>query len=122
LDNPKAGAQTVKVPTHVRSKLMNGTSGLVIGGLHKRNPPHHWDGRIEGLRILQGVTTGGPSHAVPSHWNSGWMNWSPSKSADPSFVSSGSETKSPDAGSPARQALHDLCQVLMNMNEFFYLH
>jgi len=34
----------------------------------------------------------------------------------------GAETKSSEANDPYRQALNDLCQVLLNTNEFFYLH
>jgi hypothetical protein len=32
------------------------------------------------------------------------------------------DAKAPDSGDPRRQAFLDLCQVLLNANEFLYLH
>jgi hypothetical protein len=46
-------------------------------------------------------------------------------SADPlnsQFAWNGSDTKSVEEADPFRQAMNDLCQVLLNTNEFFYLH
>jgi hypothetical protein len=122
LDNPKAAPQTATVPLTVRSKLTNGSSGIVIGGLHKRNAPHHWDGRIEALRIV----TGNPSEAAPtpnhSNWRNGFIQWSPAKPQSPTFTWNGADSKSVEPTNPFRQAMNDLCQMLLNTNEFFYLH
>jgi hypothetical protein len=122
LDHPTATPQTATVPLTVRSKLTNGSSGIVIGGLHKRNAPHHWDGHIEALRIISGK----PSESLPaahhSAWKEGFIHWSPEKSHGPTFTWTGADSKSVEPSNPFRQAMNDLCQMLLNTNEFFYLH
>ncbi len=122
LDNPKSPEQTATIPIQVRSKITQGASGLVIGGLHKRNPPHHWDGRIESLRILPTPLAQVPSEPDPARWNGGWIHWAPSRAGETLFARSGVEARSPGSTNPERQAMEDLCQILLNMNEFFYLH
>ena len=55
----------------------------------------------------------------------GWIttvNWIATLGPSTQFAWSGSETKAAEAGDPYRQAMNDLCQVLLNTNEFFYLH
>jgi hypothetical protein len=122
LDNPKGAVQKVSVSLGVRSKLMSGSSGLVIGGLGRRTPPHHWDGRIEALRILSGGLSDSLLDGDFSKWREGLVRWTPMTSGQPQFQWTGSESRPVEPTDMFRQAMGDLCQVLLNMNEFFYLH
>lgn len=122
LDTPGAAVQSAVVPMDIRSKISQGASQLVIGGLNKRTPSHQWDGQIEALRIVSGYVDDKALSADPEKWNAGLVTW---RSADPlnsQFAWSGSETKISEDNDPYRQAMNDLCQVLLNTNEFFYLH
>ena len=122
LDTPGAAAQSAVVPMDIRSKLSMGSSPLVIGGLGKRTASHQWDGQIEALRIATGSLPDKALSDDPEKWTGGLVTW---RSADPlnsQFAWSGSDTKSVEDNNPFHQAMNDLCQVLLNTNEFFYLH
>jgi hypothetical protein len=122
LDTPGAAVQSAVVPMDIRSKLSMGASQLVIGGLNKRAPSHQWDGQIEALRIVSGALADKVLSADPEKWSAGLVTW---RSADPltsQFAWNGSDTKTVEADDPYRQAMNDLCQILLNTNEFFYLH
>jgi len=122
LDTAGAAVQSAVVPMDIRSKLSLGASQLVIGGLNKRAPSHQWDGHIEGLRIVTGYVADKSLSADPEKWSAGLITW---RSADPltsQFAWNGSDAKTVEADDPYRQAMNDLCQILLNTNEFFYLH
>jgi hypothetical protein len=122
LDTPGAPLQSAVVPLDIRSKLSQGASQLVIGGLHKRAPSHQWDGAIEAVRLAAGQLPDAELNADPERWQAGLVVW---RAADPlssQFAWSGSDSSSVEADDPFRQAMNDLCQVLLNSNEFFYLH
>ena len=122
LDTPRAAVQSAVVPMDIRSKLSLGASQLVIGGLNKRAPTHQWDGQIEALRVVSGALADKALNADPEKWSAGLITW---RSADPltsQFAWNGSDTKTVEADDPYRQAMNDLCQILLNTNEFFYLH
>ncbi len=122
LDVPGAAAQSAVVPLDIRAKLSQGASQLVIGGLNKRSPTHQWDGRIEAVRLVSGQLADRELHSDPEQWSAGLVIW---RAADPltsAFAWSGSDSKSVEDDNPMRQAMNDLCQVLLNTNEFFYLH
>ncbi|EDY20565.1 protein of unknown function DUF1549 [Chthoniobacter flavus Ellin428] len=123
LTQPDAQPQTVTVPCSVRAKLSGGASSLVFGGLNKRAPQHQWDGRIEAVRIATGkLPEQELTSADPSKWKSALVNWTAALGPSTQFAWSGSDAKATEASDPYRQALNDLCQVLLNTNEFFYLH
>jgi len=123
LTQPDTLAQTATVPCSVRAKLSGGVSSLVVGGLNKRAVPHQWDGRIEAVRIAAGkLPEEALTSADPAKWSSSLVNWTAALGPSTQFAWSGAETKASEAGDPYRQALNDLCQVLLNTNEFFYLH
>ncbi|MDB6005230.1 MAG: hypothetical protein JWR15_2217, partial [Prosthecobacter sp.] len=122
LDTPGATPDSAVVPMDIRSKLSAGTAQLVIGGLNKRVSTHQWDGQIEALRVASGVLDDKALSADPEKWSAGLVTW---RSADPltsQFAWSGSDAKTVEADDPFHQAMNDLCQVLLNTNEFFYLH
>jgi hypothetical protein len=113
--------ETVTVPHAIRSKIGEGSSGLVIGGVAKRAAPHHWDGRIEGVRLLHGDFGDVEWKQPLREWGSDLVHWSPA-TKDPRFVWDGANIETVEAGDSFRKAMNDLCQVLLNTNEFFYLH
>jgi len=58
----------------------------------------------------------------PAKWKSALVNWTAALGPSTQFAWSGSDAKAGEATDPYRQAINDLCQVLLNTNEFFYLH
>ncbi|MBL9144211.1 MAG: PSD1 domain-containing protein [Verrucomicrobiaceae bacterium] len=122
LETPGAALQSAVVPMDIRSKISLGASQLVIGGMNKRSSASQWHGQIEALRIASGALPDKSLNANPERWTEGFITW---RSADPltsQFEWSGSDKKIAEANDPYRQAMNDLCQVLLNTNEFFYLH
>jgi len=122
LGHPASPPQSAVVPHDIRSKLGAGSAQLVIGGLNKRAPSHQWDGQIEALRIATGTLGDEELGADPEKWSASLVTW---RSADPltsRFEWSGSDRRVAEGSDPFRQAMNDLCQVLLNTNEFFYLH
>jgi hypothetical protein len=122
LDTPGAAVQSAVVPMDIRSKLSLGSSQLVIGGLNKRSPAHQWDGSIEAVRIATGYLADKALNADPEKWSAGFVVWRAADALNSQYAWSGSDTKSVEEADPFRQAMNDLCQVLLNTNEFFYLH
>jgi hypothetical protein len=122
LDTPGAAVQSAVVPMDIRSKLSLGSSQLVIGGLNKRSPTHQWDGSIEAVRIATGYLADKALNADPEKWSAGFVVWRAADALNSQYAWSGSDTKSVEEADPFRQAMNDLCQVLLNTNEFFYLH
>jgi hypothetical protein len=113
---------TSVAPLAIRGKLSNGNSALVFGGLNKRSPGHQWDGRIEAARGgPEGVLSDDALSSDPVKWQATLVNWVAKSGPGTQLAWSGSETNG-DKADPVRQAMSDLCHVLLNANEFFYLH
>ena len=121
LDTPGAPLQTAVATHSLRGKLGLGSSQFVVGGLSKRTAPHQWDGRIEALRLLGGSAQTDGSSPDPERWGPSLQVWKASGGPGTGWSWAG-DAKAPDSGDPRRQALLDLCQVLLNANEFLYLH
>jgi len=122
LGKPNAPVLRSVAPHIVRSGLSRGASGLVIGGVHRRAPTHQWDGRIDAARVVRGLLPDEVLAPDPTEWTSpalvtwnartgptGWLAWASAETAAEPI-------------DPHQQALADLCHVLLNANEFFYLH
>lgn len=122
LTDPAASVQTVVVAHPIRSKLSAGVSSLVIGGLSKRAPTHQWDGQIEVLRLVSGVLAEDAFTADVTKWSPGLVKWTAGPESDQQFAWAGADSKTVEAPDLFRQAMNDLCQILLNTNEFFYLH
>lgn len=122
LTNDSLPLQSAVVPMDIRSKLSAGASQLVIGGLNKRAPSHQWDGQIEAMRIVTGNLPDKDLNADAEKWTASLITWRAGDPLTSQFAWSGSDTKTVEADDPFRQAMNDLCQVLLNTNEFFYLH
>jgi hypothetical protein len=122
LSEPGSPVQSSTVPHAIRSKLGSGTASLVIGGLNKRAPGHQWDGLIEAVRIASGASPVDFRDTDPSKRAGGQVKWNAADDLGTRFTWNGSDTKTAEGNDPYRQAMNDLCQVLLNTNEFFYLH
>jgi hypothetical protein len=124
LEVPGAPLQTASVHHTLRGKLGLGSSTLVVGGLGKRLPPHQWDGRIEALRLSAGRHQPDAAAANPESWApspASLLVWN-AKAGPGAVWNWAGEGKVSENADPRRQAFADLCQVLLNANEFLYLH
>lgn len=121
LDEPGASAQRAVVGHAIRGKLGFGASSFVVGGLNKRVAAHQWDGSIEALRLVGGALPENALSAEAAKWPAALARWNAVEGPGAYWLVSG-DGKVPEAGAPMRQAMNDLCQVLLNSNEFLYLH
>jgi hypothetical protein len=120
ISKPNAPILTSTAQHGVRGKFGQGQSTLVFGGLNKRSPSHHWDGRIEAARIVAGLADDSALSANPEKWQAGLVTWIAKRGPDAELAWAGADGADPI--DPQRQAMNDLCHVLLNANEFFYLH
>jgi len=121
LDQPGTSVQKVVVPHVIRAKLGFGASSVVVGGLNKRSPAHQWDGQIEALRIAAGGLSDAELNGDAGKWAAGLIQWKAGQGPGLFWAWSG-DGKMTETADAYRQALNDLCQVLLNSNEFLYLH
>jgi hypothetical protein len=122
LDTPGAVVQTVSVSHSLRGKLGLGSASLVVGGLGKRNPPHQWDGFIEAFRLVEGRLPQAAGPSAPEAWGPSLLVWKAADTDSGTAWSWAGEGKAAAAADPRREAYADLCQMLLNSNEFLYLH
>ncbi|MCW0216914.1 MAG: PSD1 and planctomycete cytochrome C domain-containing protein [Prosthecobacter sp.] len=131
LSDPASPMQTVTVAHQICGGYVNAERGLYVGGRDK-DKSSLWHGAIARLSVRQGSLESGKL-----------MTWT--GAADPSCVVDVNadhaaemlkgdsktawhwETSAPVATArgtldPNREAIADLCHVLLNANEFFYLH
>jgi hypothetical protein len=96
----------------------------VFGGLHRRQPAHQWDGFIYAARVFHEPLDDAAWKLPVESWGRGVARWSTVAAGTeaPGVHWSGLEVHGVDSADPRRKAMHDLCQVLLNTNEFFYLH
>ncbi|MCA9123791.1 MAG: hypothetical protein H6822_00495 [Planctomycetaceae bacterium] len=121
LDMPDAAAQSATVRMDDLSGLSGGDYPIVLGGQSVRRTTRQWDGEIEALRVVSGYVSDDRLNADPGRWKDGLVVWRATDEPSPSFTWSGVEGDF-EANDPRRQAMTDLCQTLLNSNEFFYLH
>jgi hypothetical protein len=121
MGKPNAPVLTSTAPHGVRNGLGQGASGLVIGGVNKRAVTHQWDGRIEAARIVRGLLPDLALSPDPTRWTATpLVTWNAKIGANEQFVAPSVEVA--EVADPRKQAFVDLCHVLLNSNEFFYLH
>jgi hypothetical protein len=95
---------------------------LVIGGVNRRATTHQWDGRIEAARVVVGVLPDEALSPDPAKWTApALVTWN-AKTGPTEKLAWASADSPAEAIDPRKQALADLCHVLLNANEFFYLH
>ena len=121
LDKPGDPVQRAVVGHAIRGKLGFGASSFVVGGLNKRVAVHQWDGSIEALRLVGVALPENALSAEPAKWPAALARWNAVEGPG-AFWQVFGDGKMVEAGAPMRQAMNDLCQVLLNSNEFLYLH
>lgn len=122
LTNPDTPVRSAVAKHAVRAKLGAGASSLVIGGLSKRSPAHQWDGRIAAVQVSRGAQLNEPQAADPAQWTSALVTWNAAAENNASCSWAGSDAEPGKNRDASSQAMVDLCQILLNTNEFFYLH
>lgn len=122
LDTAGAAVQSSVIALDSLTRISQGTSPVVLGGLGKRTPTRQWDGQIEALRLVSGNLPDAALSGDAKTWTEGLLIWRSADAPSSKFVWSGVDTESTLVNTPLRQAMHDLCLALLNTNEFFYLH
>ncbi len=121
LDAPEAAPQTATVAMNDLSRLSQTDSPIVLGGQSVRRTSRQWDGEIAALRVVRGDLADAPPSPDPNRWRDGLVVWRAGDKPGPRFSWSGVKGDAATSD-PRLQALTDLCQALLNSNEFFYLH
>jgi Protein of unknown function (DUF1553) len=121
LRTPDAPVLTSTKTHNVRGRLSYGQSALVIGGLSRRAPTHQWDGSIEAARVAVGLLPDGQLSADAEKWAPALVSWNAKTGPTAQLAWANADAAAEGAGAQL-QAMNDLCQVLLNSNEFFYLH
>ncbi len=133
LSDPKAPMQTVKVNHQVCGGYINKQRALYVGGreVDKRSV---WDGAIARVALRRGQLDGGRLMAWVGASDSTCLvdvnadELSKMQNAAPTQRWTLETSQPPTKGSGSvrldanREALADLCHMLLNSNEFFYLH
>ncbi|MBL9195387.1 MAG: PSD1 domain-containing protein [Opitutaceae bacterium] len=121
LGTTTAPPRTAVVRHSVMGKLGTGQASPVIGGLYRRSP-HQFHGQIERIALVPGLPDDDmlPGGAAPRPVL-GTVAWEAGQSlrAGMEWLGGTGEAESSD---PRRRALTDLGHVLLNSNEFLYLH
>jgi len=131
LSDPAAPMQSVTIPHQVCGGYVNAERGLYVGGREK-DKGSLWHGAIARVALRQGALDGGKLMAwvgatdancivdvnadevtemVKGNPETAWR-----------WETSAPENTSKGTLDPNREAVADLCHVLLNSNEFFYLH
>ncbi|HET6406686.1 MAG TPA: hypothetical protein VFG14_02305, partial [Chthoniobacteraceae bacterium] len=78
--------------------------------------------RIEAARIVQGILPDEALSSDPERWQQAPLaSWVAKLGPGAQLAWSGSEANG-ETADPISQAMSDLCHVLLNTNEFLYLH
>ena len=88
----------------------------------KRAAAHQWDGRIEAARVVSGLLPDDALSPDPAKWHGGVTSWNAQFALPANLAWSGGKGSEGESADPKRTAMADLCHVLLNTSEFFYLH
>ena len=131
LSDPAAPMQTVTVPHQVCGGYVNGERRLYVGGREK-DKGSLWHGAIARVALRHGALDGGRLMAwvgasdascvvdVNADQVSEMVKGNPATAWR--WESSAASVTAKGALDPNREAVADLCHILLNSNEFFYLH
>jgi hypothetical protein len=121
MNQPLGERRTATVKHGILGKLGTGQATPVIGGTARRNG-HLFDGVIEGVHVAAGILPDGALAADPAQWAGGTLTWLARRGGGTGKfeVSGGAATA--ESSDPRQRAMADLCHVLLNSNEFLYLH
>ncbi len=120
LSRPDAERRTAVVRQALVGKFGLGQATPVIGGLHRRGASQ-FDGQIEALRIVAGVLPDEELSSDPARWGPAGVVWQAKNVNAAGFEWAGGAALV-ESADPRVRAMTDLCHVLLNSNEFLYLH
>ncbi len=120
LSQPESERRTAVVKQALVGKFGLGQATPVIGGLHRRGASQ-FDGQIDAIRIVSGVLPDADLSSDPARWAPGGVAWHAKQGAVAGFEWAGGAALV-ESADPRTRALADLCHVLLNSNEFLYLH
>jgi hypothetical protein len=121
LGSPAGEVRRATAKLALTGKFGTGAASPVIGGL-ARKTASQFDGKIEALRIVAGVSSDEPPAPDFARWLAeGGVVWD-AKREDPKLFAWTGGAANAEAADPRTRAMTDLCHVLLNSNEFLYLH
>ncbi len=121
LSQPGGGRRTASVHHGIVGRLGTGQAEPVIGGIARRSP-HQFDGQIDALRIVSGLLPDEALSAEPARWSGNNAIVWDAKRPNPTGFEWQAGTGNAESSDPYTRAMADLCHVLLNSNEFLYLH
>lgn len=119
LERDGAAPQTAVVRHAIVGKIARGAGTPVIGGLTRRTY-HQFDGEIVAVRVAAGLLADEALSDDPKRWRADDLAWVAARGNGPLFDWAGGGVA--DSSDPRQRAMGDLCHVLLNSNEFLYLH
>ena len=119
LERDVAAPQTAVVRHAIVGKIARGAGTPVIGGLTRRTY-HQFDGEIVAVRVAAGLLADEALSDDPKRWRVDDLAWVAARGNGPLFEWAGGGVA--DSSDPRQRAMGDLCHVLLNSNEFLYLH
>jgi hypothetical protein len=123
LSQPGSAPRTASTPHKIVGKLGAGQASPVIGGTFRRGASQ-FDGQIEALRIAAGALADEALSPDPTRWTTKASNgvvWDAKRANTAVFEWQGGAAVA-ESSDPHTRAMTDLCHVLLNSNEFLYLH
>jgi hypothetical protein len=121
LTTPDGELRTATAKHSIVGKLGTGHATPVIGGIFRRSA-HQFDGQIDAVRISSSLHTEDGMQSDPAKWaTTGVLVWNAKRPGAPDFEWTGGVAVA-ESTDPKTRALADLCHVLLNSNEFVYLH
>lgn len=122
LGSAQGERRTATVKHSIVGKLGTGQAAPVIGGISRRSA-HQFDGQIDAVRIMSGVLSSEEARPADlSPWSvKGGVAWEAKRPNPPGFEWAGG-VGAAESSDPRERAMADLCHVLLNSNEFIYLH
>ncbi len=120
LSKPNGERQTAVAKQALVGKFGLGQAGLVIGGLNRRGASQ-FDGQIDAVRVVSGVLPDADLSSDPARWGVGGVAWQAKNGNVAGFEWAGGAALV-ESADPRVRAMTDLCHVLLNSNEFLYLH
>ena len=121
LSRPAEERRTASVHHGIVGKLGAGQAAPVIGGIFRRSA-HQFDGQIDAMRIAPGLLADDALSGEPARWTTtGSMTWD-AKRENPAAFEWQAGIANAESSDSFTRAMADLCHVLLNSNEFIYLH
>jgi cytochrome c553 len=117
-----AGERRAATARHgIHGKLSVGQATPVIGGMYRRGA-NQFDGQIDALRIVPGLLADETLAAEFGKWSPATgVVWDARRPNSKMFEAQAGVANA-ESADPFARAMADLCHVLLNSNEFIYLH